>query len=362
MPALTLVHLNDTPAAERDWLALLLSRFDITHVVSADFSAIVPGALYVTFSDKKLVLPQPFLEAVRAAGNCGLIHLGDEYLRGDFRTYAYFDYVLRNNCGCFLEGEGLLHLPMGFTNSLQPLPIKPASERQWLWSFSGGRRPERTAMARELALARPAYINMPIPGSGQKFDPRPQYFATIADSVFIPCGEGNILLETPRPYEALEFGAIPILPKRRKVDTYAHLMGPNPIPSFETWREAAEFLVNAQKEPAQLDAIQAEVLEWWGRAKLMWADRTTRFIETGRTGVWRKAMRDRWGNWAGAEKRCIRAKALMDQQNAVQIQGRISRIPERVMAKVKGKSMGGSWGFSAPAQAAPPKPPEGPKA
>ena len=26
-----------------------------------------------------------------------------------------------------------------------------------------------------------------------------------------------ILLETPRPYESLEFGAIPLLPKRRKV-------------------------------------------------------------------------------------------------------------------------------------------------
>jgi hypothetical protein len=45
MPALTLVHLAGTPAAERDWLALLLSRFDLTHIISPDFSAVVPGAL-----------------------------------------------------------------------------------------------------------------------------------------------------------------------------------------------------------------------------------------------------------------------------------------------------------------------------
>jgi len=45
MPALTLVHLAANPAAERDWLALLLSRFDLTHLISPNFSAVAPGAL-----------------------------------------------------------------------------------------------------------------------------------------------------------------------------------------------------------------------------------------------------------------------------------------------------------------------------
>jgi hypothetical protein len=359
MPALTLVHLNATPAAERDWLALLLSRFEITHITSTDFSAIVPGALYVTFDDKRLELPKTFLEAVREAGGCGLIHLGDEYFRGDFTIYSYFDYIIRNDVALFLEGEGLMHIPLGYTNGLTPLESRPASQRAWLWSFAGGRRPERTAMAHELARARPAYLNMPMPGTSQKFDPRPQYLATLADTMFIPCGEGNILLETPRPYEALEFGAIPLLPKRAKVDIYGHLFGASPIPTFDTWREAADFLIGINKDAERLDALQADVLAWWAAAKESWTNRMTRFIETGRTGVWRKALKDRFSTWSGFEKKMERAGALWDQQNAVQIKGRLSRIPERVGAMLKGRKMAGAWAFSG---VAPVKPPEGPKA
>jgi hypothetical protein len=359
MPALTLVHLNATPAAERDWLALLLSKFDLTHITSTDCSAVVPGALYVAFDDKRLELPRAFLNAVSDAGGCGLIHLGDEYFRGDFRIYSYFDYVIRNDVALFLEGEGLMHIPLGFTNGLTPMESRPASERAWLWSFAGGRRPERTAMVHELAPARPAYLNMPMPGTGQTFDPRPQYLAMLADTVFVPCGEGNILLETPRPYEALEFGAIPLLPKRAKVDIYGHLFGASPIPTFNTWREAADFLLDIGKDTARLDMLQAQVLGWWAASKLMWADRVMRFVETGRTGIWRKAMRDRFSTWSGLEKKLVRASALWDQQNAVQIQGRISRIPERIAAMLKGKKMTGAWAFSGVTQS---KPPEGPKA
>jgi hypothetical protein len=359
MPALTLVHLTANPAAERDWLALLLSRFDLTHITSTDFSAVVPGALYVTFDDKRLVLPKPFLDGVRAAGGCGLIHLGDEYFRGDFTIYSHFDYVIRNEVALFLEGEGLMHIPLGFTNGLTPMDSKPASQRMWLWSFAGGRSPERTAMAHELACARPAYLNMPLPGTAQKFDPRPQYLATLADTVFVPCGEGNILLETPRAYEALEYGAIPLLPRRARVDIYGHVLGPSPIPTFDTWREAGVYLADINRAPDRIDALQAEVRNWWSAAKLTWADRTMRFVETGRTGVWRKALKERFSTWSGLDRTLERAGALWDQQNAVQITGRISRLPERVNPMVNVRK---GAGVRTGPGAATSKAPEGPKA
>jgi hypothetical protein len=342
MPVLTLVHLHATPAAERDWLALLLSKFEINHITSTDFSAIVPGALYITFDHKRLALPQAFLQAVREAGGCGLIHLGDEYFRGDFTIYSYFDYVIRNDVALFLEGEGLMHIPLGFANGLTPMESRPASQRTWLWSFSGGRSPERTAMTHELARVRPAYLNVPMPGTDQTFDPRPQYLATLTDTVFVPCGEGNIQLETPRPYEALEFGAIPLLPRRSKVDIYGHLLGASPVPDFDTWREAADFMHGIRKHPARLDALQTEVTDWWSASKLMWADRVTRFIETGRTGVWRKALKDRFSTWSGMEKQLERLGALWDQQNAVQVKGRLARLPERVARMLKGRKTASS--------------------
>jgi hypothetical protein len=354
MPALTLVHLSANPAAERDWLALLLSKFDLTHITSTDFSAVMPGALYVTFSDKRLKLPKAFLDGVREAGGCGLIHLGDEYFRGDFRNYSHFDYVIRNDIALFLEGEGLMHIPLGFTNGLTPLESKLASERAWLWSFAGGRSPERTVMAHELARARPAYLNMPMLGTGQKFDPRPLYLATLADTVFIPCGEGNILLETPRPYEALEYGAIPLLPRRARVDIYGHLFGASPIPTFNTWREAGDYLLDIGQEPERLNALQGEVRDWWSAARLMWADRVLRFIETGRTGVWRKALKERFSTWSGLEKTLERAGALWDQQNAVQIRGRLSRLPERLGAAVMGRPSAGARAVSGMGRDRPP--------
>lgn len=51
------------------------------------------------------------------------------------------------------------------------------------------------------------------------------------DSIFSPCPQGNVLLETPRVYEALQCGSIPIVERRLTLDYYKQLLGPHPLPT-----------------------------------------------------------------------------------------------------------------------------------
>ncbi len=346
MRSLTLIQLNDGEASERDWYLRLLSGFDLKIVRDPTFSTVQPGALYAYFSDKHMSLPASFLDRVAAAGGCGLLHLGDEYYRGDYRVYAAFSYVIRNSAAPMLDGPGVLNIPIGYSNGLSPAAALPASQRAYVWSFAGGRRPARVAMASRFTHIKPNLLSLPDTMRGERHISRVEYLTALGQSMFIPCGEGNIMLETLRPYEALEFGAIPLLPKRRTCDVYRYLLGDHPLPSFESWEQAANFLRTAVKQPKAIDALQAEAISWWSNAKEAWMHRIGDFIEHGATGEHQAALRARYAAFNSAAFQPSRAWELLRQQNLGQVGGRLGSLPTRVLRKLQSKSDKGVWALT----------------
>jgi hypothetical protein len=343
-PALRVILLNPGDASEHDFILRVLSGFNLDIVRSADFSRLEAGALYMYFNHRAIDLPESFLSEVGKLRGCGLLHLGDEYYRGDFRIYAHFDYVIRNSAAPFLDGPGLKQIPIGYSLRLQPRAYRPASTRAYMWSYAGALRPLRRAMVDQFAEVKPHAVSMPDTAAGETHIPRETYLDWMADTVFVPCGEGNVLLETLRPYEALEYGAIPLLPRRAMSDMFTRILGRHPLPTFRSWKAAAAFARRMARSPSALDALQQQTMTWWTRYKQTLATDLVDFIEAGRAGTFAAAHRRRFAAWANPLRPAQRMFALSRQQGIGQLGARIAGLPGKIANR--GRAKEGVWTLS----------------
>ena len=103
------------------------------------------------------------------------------------------------------------------------------------------------------------------------------YRALLDDSVLVPCPGGWSNLDTFRVYEALEAGCIPIVEKRPGFDYFTRLLGPHPMPTVDSWPEAAA-RVQHLKSSDGLEVLRTTCAEWWAARKLALAQDTARFI------------------------------------------------------------------------------------
>jgi hypothetical protein len=200
-------------------------------------------------------------------GQISLFQIGDEYFTSRVDLYDLFDRVIRNHRNSFVAAPGVLSILLGLPNA-EPVSrsFAPASGRSFVWSFAGQIKTSRIAMAEALApivpnrlvdTMRPGTVALEAAG----------YAALLDDTVFIPCPMGNAHLETWRVYEALERGCIPVLEARLTLDYYRALLGPHPLPTFASWREAGRAMARLAADPQALDDLQAEVARWWAGAK-----------------------------------------------------------------------------------------------
>ena len=290
-PSLRLVWLCDR-MAERDWIEYLLADFRVEHVVPERYPIpLTDRTIYIVSTN---VTPlsglaqrlQGLRPRTGSAAGVGLIHLSDEWYGQDYRCYSDFDFVLRNHFSRKLEKPGLLQFPLGLPR-IPPAqrPIVPQSSRRYTWSFCGNRVASRFEMLATFAGLEPAYV---LP-QGQRIPPH-EFQEVLAQSKFVPCPMGNVMLETWRAYEALEAGCIPLLERRATLDYYRNLLGDHPIPTFSSWREARRFVSRELQNPRDLDRRQGELLEWWRGAKDAWRRRMAAFVGSGLAGQYRQHL------------------------------------------------------------------------
>ena len=120
------------------------------------------------------------------------------------------------------------------------------------------------------------------------------YHEMLTDCIFIPCPMGNTTVETQRLYEALERGAIPIVPRRLLIDYYARLMPGHPLPTFPRWSDARDFVKAVSRDKGRIDRMQAEISHWWARYKSTLRKKIRDFVDAAaqRAGVNSPALAD----------------------------------------------------------------------
>ena len=98
--------------------------------------------------------------------------------------------------------------------------------------------------------------------SGKRLS-KAEYNDLLATPVFAPCPMGNVILDNWRLYESLLFGCIPLVERRLSIDYFANLLGPNPIPSFRTWRDARHYVQTTFSDKRGLLRLQDTIGAWW---------------------------------------------------------------------------------------------------
>ena len=339
---LTIYPLTDIYPWEMEWLKSVLS--DLGDVKLASYSIDTPvedNALYLYNSDRGLELDSSFVSALKSRKGVGLLHIGDEYLRTDLSHYGNFAYIVRMYYSVEADCDGVFTIPLGPTPGLGEGGNTLASKRNLTWMFAGDWKSDRSQMADVFREWPGGLLSLPMPYKDEARISREQYLLTMADTVFAPCPAGNVVLETCRPYEALLFGAIPLLPKRRGFDVYKHMFGDHPLPTFLNWKEALSFARDLHTHPEKLDALQQECLSWWTAYQERMREDIAQFVEDGRAGVYQSELQKTFTDYR--QSKVKRLRALLVQQNFGQLRARFVFRVIKYWRALTGRSEKPTW-------------------
>ena len=214
-------------------------------------------------------------------------HVSDEQgLDGD-RWYPQLPpqrTVLREFPHARFDGfEQVGNLPLGPTRSaMVNLPWLPSSRREHSWCFMGTLWPG-TSREQAVDCFRGLVPNGFAHGSqgfGQGLA-SDQYVHVLHQSRFSLCPEGHRHFETFRFYESLELGSIP-LSLQTTEQLGALFCEPWPLPTFDSWSQAAAFAETLLPNPEALDVLQLTIRSWWEREKYVASKRVhSGFIACG---------------------------------------------------------------------------------
>jgi hypothetical protein len=213
------------------------------------------------------------------------------------------------------------------------------------WFFAGDWKADRNLMANAFRHLPGGFLSIPKSFFGERGISRADYLSKLASSRFAPAPAGNVCIETCRPYEALHFGAVPLLPKTRFADPYRDLFGSHPLPTFYDWEAARRFAEAQLKSPRTLDTLQSECLDWWAKEQVLITNRLEAFIAEGRAGALRRSLQSRFAD-RGLGK-FERMQVLLGQQSPQRLMARAGFAAQRIAHKLRtGKTLSGEWSIS----------------
>lgn len=317
---------------EVSWIRYLLRGIFNEEVFDSNFLNPVSGIHVLRFKNFKNSR-RYFNDCFESGDRNYLFHVGDEWLDGPYHFYGGFDGVIRNYAFTLLQRPGILTVPLGqYVGTQVGLAGQPLGERRYAWAFLGEIKASRAGMIAALEGINPNFI---LRNSCQYSDVKrsSSIFDTVmGDAIFAPCPMGTINIETGRLYEAMEFGCIPILECRRGFDYYRDLFGSHPIPSFESWEDAGNFMSTVLASPGRADELLHEIRTWWH------AKRKSLSLEIGQflTGPsWKSSLKN-FAHHPASRSRILhgfyQAKELLHHQERFDAR-RVKRILQRSFLK-----------------------------
>ena len=197
-----------------------------------------------------------------------LIHLSDETCKDNVSLYRHpgIRAVFRNYWRPDVNGPKVIHIPLGYYGGRSSTGlVAKISERPTLWSFAGAMdRPGRAALI-ESFKAVPGYKLHLTPTWHSNNLEADKYNALLKESKFIPCLAGFYNVESYRFYEALEHGALPLIPIDKN-ESYTHILNDGVEPILLGLREmetAAQVMSTLSSRTAAMDKIQIDMRNWW---------------------------------------------------------------------------------------------------
>lgn len=263
--------------SEREWIRDIFASVAGEQVFDGEHRVVLDNCLLIdNYIHSK---PRDYYAQFRGRSTW-LLHLSDETYEGGYDTYQNFRGVFRNYWSSVFNPRRVLQLPLGYTNGFTHEAIESDIDRRlYVWSFLGDAgKSSRPEMIEALRPMTPNYVHTTEQGRLKPVG-KNEYQRILRDSIFVPCSMGNINLESFRVYEALECGAIPILEKRLGLDYFVRLLGPHPLPTFGSWRQAAHFITLIRDDRIALLNLQKQCMDWWATYKQNLREHVVGFLE-----------------------------------------------------------------------------------
>jgi hypothetical protein len=278
---------------ERDWVTQVFGSLISEHITDGSNSIVMDNCLLIDqFIHTKRA---EYYREFRNRRNAFFLHLSDEQFHGGYETYSNFTGVFRNYWSGVFNPASVMVLPLGYSNGIsRDVQPKPATERQYLWSFAGeAARASRPEMAAALDGISP-HLCCATDKKRSAALTTGEYRRLLENTVFAPCPMGRLNLECFRLYEALECGAIPIVERRATLDYFTRLLGPNPIIQIRSWEDAREKIRSLTADPPRMDQLQQLISGWWDLHKQTVKNSISQFVTSRVNGESRKASAVKW--------------------------------------------------------------------
>jgi hypothetical protein len=255
-----------TECVESEWLAEIFAR-PLTWV---DFKKpIIEGSRCLLYYQH--TTPKSVIEGwINRNMDCQLylLHMSDERCAADVSLYSHpgIKGVFRNYWRPDVVGPKVLHFPLGYYNgrgSSGSTGFKKASRRPITWSFAGAMdRPDRHAVLDILQKEVPSYQLHKTPTWQSDLNLEAKAYVGLLDEAqFVPCLNGFFNVESYRFYEAMEHGAIPLVPLD-PANSYANMLAGSREPVFlglADMKTAGHVMTSL----SDLDMLQEELQVWW---------------------------------------------------------------------------------------------------
>ena len=203
--------------------------------------------------------------------NISLFHASDENCRADISIYKNkaIKTVFRNYWRPDSISEKVIHLPLGYLNNTKG--VKNLN-RKYTWSFAGAMdRKGREEHLSQLCKSVPNFKLHKTPTWNSSINlSKEEYVDILQQSNFVPCLPGFYNVESYRFYEALENGAIPIIPLDDK-NTYVNLFNGSlnpPLLALTDMSLLGKVISLIEKNTPVMYSLQQDLINWWIGYKL----------------------------------------------------------------------------------------------
>lgn len=200
-----------------------------------------------------------------------ILQLADEY----HSEHNEIHNLLSNFCNLFLRqyrhqshfycySENVVPIPLGYVNGIQIKnnpKIKPMKDRKYNWSWVGTMKTDRRYMINTFwNMWKSVVISNAYLSTSEIFD-------LYCESIFVPCGRGNISLDCFRLYESTLAGAIPVVVgSPEEIDSTFCFFDERPPWIFaESWEEAIHKCQQVEGNFEILQDMQNQNINWWNK-------------------------------------------------------------------------------------------------
>ena len=211
----------------------------------------------------------------------GVILLSDECLDSSLAFLNNPDcmFLARNyvHPGCYRHFK-VFHFGLGYKNEFEKYanPRRTASNREFLWSFTGSLKADREQAIQIFSQFEPNFTYLVEKFDDPEYLTTRKYAQTLNDSIFVLAPAGGASNDSFRIYEALECGAIPVVmrntPHLQIMPSYWHGIFPGsdlPFVMADTWEEAAE-QVRSMIDTNEVESVRRDCMDFWRSWKKSW--------------------------------------------------------------------------------------------